>query len=117
MAKVDNTHLESSKLFDVSHLVAVVTGGGSGIGLMITQVMIVTQLTFLILIFSLFQTLVVNGAKVYIIDRREDALQTVVDLYNSGPGQIIPQVMLFSSCSIALTLSSSIDWQNAGRYQ
>lgn len=45
MAKVDNKHLESSKLFDVSHITAVVTGGGSGIGLMITQVSIITQLT------------------------------------------------------------------------
>ena len=41
----------------------------------------------------------VNGAKVYIIDRRGDALQTVVDLYNSGPGQIIPQVIMLHSSS------------------
>ena len=37
-AKADNTFLESSKIFDVSHVTAVVTGGGSGIGLMMTQV-------------------------------------------------------------------------------
>lgn len=36
--KADNTFLESSKIFDVSHVTAVVTGGGSGIGLMMTQV-------------------------------------------------------------------------------
>lgn len=36
------------------------------------------------------QALVANGAKVYITGRREEALQTVVDQYNSGPGKIIP---------------------------
>lgn len=30
--------LKSSNLFDVSHVTAVLTGGGSGIGLMIVQV-------------------------------------------------------------------------------
>lgn len=38
MGKADNTFLESSKIFDVTHVTAVVTGGGSGIGLMMTQV-------------------------------------------------------------------------------
>ncbi len=33
-----NQSLSISKLFDVSRLTAVLTGGGSGIGLMITQV-------------------------------------------------------------------------------
>jgi NADP-dependent 3-hydroxy acid dehydrogenase YdfG len=66
-----NEELKLSKLFDVSHLTAVVTGGGTGIGLMITQ------------------ALVSNGAKVYITGRREDALDQVVKQYNSGPGQII----------------------------
>ncbi|KAE9981705.1 hypothetical protein BLS_007102 [Venturia inaequalis] len=63
--------LKASKLFDVSHVTAIVTGGGSGIGLMITQ------------------ALASNGAKVYITGRREEALQKVVDLYNTGPGKII----------------------------
>lgn len=47
-----------------------VTGGGTGIGLTITQV------------------LVSNGAKVYITGRREEALKGVVDRYNTGPGKI-----------------------------
>ncbi|SLM40744.1 short chain dehydrogenase reductase [Lasallia pustulata] len=66
-----NEDLKSSKLFDVSNCTAVVTGGGTGIGLMITQ------------------ALVSNGAKVYITGRREEALNSVVDQYNTGPGKIL----------------------------
>ncbi len=69
--KADNEQLKGSKLFDVSHVTALVTGGGTGIGLMITQ------------------ALVANGAKVYITGRRQEALQRVVELYNTGPGKII----------------------------
>lgn len=65
-----NDQLQSSKLFDVSHCTAVVTGGGTGIGLMITQ------------------ALVANGAKVYITGRREEALDNVVKTYGSSPGSI-----------------------------
>lgn len=70
--KADMSEFTSSKLFDVSHVTAVVTGGGTGIGLMITQ------------------ALVANGAKVYITGRREETLKKTVELYNKGPGQIIP---------------------------
>ncbi|KAL8970247.1 MAG: hypothetical protein Q9183_001610 [Haloplaca sp. 2 TL-2023] len=66
-----NEDLKINKLFDVSKFTAIVTGGGTGIGLMITQ------------------ALATNGAKVYITGRREDALESVVDQYNTGPGQII----------------------------
>ncbi|KAL6720670.1 hypothetical protein ACLMJK_002595 [Lecanora helva] len=66
-----NEELKASKLFDVSNFNAVVTGGGTGIGLMITQ------------------TLAANGSKVYITGRREDALDKVVEQYNTGPGKII----------------------------
>ncbi len=66
-----NNDLKASKLFDVSHITAVVTGGGTGIGLMITQ------------------ALVSNGAKVYITGRREEALENVVKQYNTGPGKIV----------------------------
>jgi len=66
-----NEQLKASKLFDVSSVTALVTGGGTGIGLMITQ------------------ALVSNGAKVYITGRRAEALDQVVKLYNTGPGKII----------------------------
>ncbi|KAL8877104.1 MAG: hypothetical protein Q9198_004818, partial [Flavoplaca austrocitrina] len=66
-----NEDLKLNKLFDVSNFIAIVTGGGTGIGLMITQ------------------ALVINGAKVYITGRRQEALKSVVDQYNTGPGKII----------------------------
>ncbi|KAF2846218.1 NAD(P)-binding protein [Plenodomus tracheiphilus IPT5] len=70
--KASNDELKSSKLFDVSHVTALVTGGSTGIGLMITQ------------------ALVANGAKVYITSRRDEVLKKTEELYNDGPGQIIP---------------------------
>ncbi|KAH9875794.1 hypothetical protein IAQ61_003258 [Plenodomus lingam] len=70
--KASNDELKGSKLFDVSHITALVTGGGTGIGLMITQ------------------ALVANGAKVYITSRRDEVLKKTDELYDKGPGQIIP---------------------------
>lgn len=74
-----NTGLLASKLFDVSGFKAVVTGGGTGIGLMITQ------------------ALVANGATVYISGRRKEALDTVVEKYSGkgGPnaGKVIAYVV------------------------
>lgn len=68
----DAANFDRSKLFDVSHVTAVVTGGATGIGLMITQ------------------ALVANGAKVYITGRRQKALENAAKTYNTGPGQIVP---------------------------
>lgn len=70
--KASNDELKGSKLFDVSHVTALVTGGATGIGLMISQ------------------ALVANGAKVYITSRREEVLEKTEDMYGTGPGQIIP---------------------------
>lgn len=39
-SKADNEQLNGNKLFDVSHVTALVTGGGTGIGLMITQALV-----------------------------------------------------------------------------
>ena len=65
-----NEQLRASTLFSVKDLTAVVTGGGTGIGLMITQ------------------ALVANGAKVYITGRRQEALESIVEQYSTVPGSI-----------------------------
>jgi FlaA1/EpsC-like NDP-sugar epimerase len=67
--------LQMDQVFNVKDKVALVTGGGSGIGLMITQ------------------TLAVNGAKVYIVGRTEEKLEKVAEVHGKDiPGQIIPIV-------------------------
>lgn len=70
MSRSEEPGFEASKLFDVSHVTALVTGGATGIGLMITQ------------------ALVANGAKVYITGRRGEVLDKTVEMYNKGPGSL-----------------------------
>ncbi|KAF4338048.1 NAD(P)H-dependent oxidoreductase [Fusarium beomiforme] len=65
-----NDDLKAGALFDVSHITAVVTGGATGIGLMITQ------------------ALQSNGAKVYITGRRKEVLEQTQKTYGTGPGSI-----------------------------
>ncbi|KAF2964900.1 hypothetical protein GQX73_g8674 [Xylaria multiplex] len=69
------THeFSAQNLFSVKGFVAVVTGGGTGIGLMATQ------------------ALAANGAKVYITGRRMEALENAAKEHQptGGEGQIIP---------------------------
>ncbi|KAF2722458.1 NAD(P)-binding protein [Polychaeton citri CBS 116435] len=73
----DTHHFHAHKLFDCSKFVAVVTGGATGIGLMITQ------------------ALAANGAKVYIVGRRVEALENAAKTHcpkqsGQGHGEIIP---------------------------
>jgi NAD(P)-dependent dehydrogenase (short-subunit alcohol dehydrogenase family) len=92
MASQSAPLLKSHQLFDVSHVTAVLTGGGSGIGLMITQ------------------ALIANGARVYVVDRRQDALDTVVRLYNTGPGDMIPQDCPAPHSAMPLSKIASGSW-------
>ncbi|KAI0065798.1 NAD-P-binding protein [Artomyces pyxidatus] len=62
--------LTSKSLFDLTGVVAVVTGGGTGIGLMLTT------------------TLIANGANVYITGRRQEVLERIAKTYNDAAAQI-----------------------------
>jgi len=70
---VSTEELGASKLFDVKGYVCVVTGGGTGIGLMAAQ------------------ALAANGAKVYITSRRMEALDNAAKTHEpANGGEIIP---------------------------
>ena len=72
----ENAKFGPTRLFNVEDWVCVVTGGGTGIGLMIAQ------------------AFANNGARVYITGRRPDALQTAVKTWGKAlvhpRGQMIP---------------------------
>ncbi|XXG94248.1 hypothetical protein Hte_000502 [Hypoxylon texense] len=70
----DTYQFDVNKLFGVEGFVAVVTGGGTGIGLMAAQ------------------ALSANGAKVYITSRRKEVLENAAKSHQParGNGQIIP---------------------------
>ncbi|KAK3372187.1 hypothetical protein B0H63DRAFT_527044 [Podospora didyma] len=71
-AAASHNELNRNELFNMKGRVALVTGGGSGIGLMATQ------------------ALAVNGAKVYIVGRSSEKLDKVVETYNKDiEGEII----------------------------
>ncbi|KAK9759845.1 hypothetical protein K7432_016707 [Basidiobolus ranarum] len=69
MSAADLSQFTVGNLFDVSGRVGLITGGGRGIGLMITK------------------ALVANGAKVYIASRRLELIESIaIELTNIGPG-------------------------------
>jgi len=69
--------LSLKSMFDLSGRVALVTGGGSGIGLMIAS------------------GLATNGAKVYIASRRLEMLQNVSSDWAKKGVTLHPYVLLF----------------------
>lgn len=73
-ARESKWNFVANRLFNVQGKVALISGGGSGIGLMAAQ------------------TLAANGAKVYITGRRSEKLDRAVELYSGAPGQIVPIV-------------------------
>ncbi|KXT14433.1 hypothetical protein AC579_8375 [Pseudocercospora musae] len=99
MPGVANEALRAAGLFDVSHIKALVTGGATGIGLMITQ------------------ALVSNGAKVYIVSRRQEVLEKTVELYNTGPGSLHAIVGDVSRKDGALKLAEELGKKESGGIQ
>ncbi|KAL3422736.1 hypothetical protein PVAG01_06892 [Phlyctema vagabunda] len=86
-----NKNFELANVFNVKGRVALITGGGSGIGLMATQ------------------ALAVNGAKVYIVGRTEEKLENVVKAHGQNiSGEIIPIVADITSKSEISRLVSEI---------
>jgi len=72
-SQTNNDQFKLENLFNVKDKVALVTGGGSGIGLMVTQ------------------ALANNGAKVYITGRTQEKLDRVVESHGKkAVGEIIP---------------------------
>ncbi|CAE6406234.1 unnamed protein product [Rhizoctonia solani] len=66
------THLDLDKVLNVEGLIALITGGGTGIGLMMAK------------------GLAINGTKVYIGGRRKDVLDKAVAENGQIKGQIVP---------------------------
>jgi len=92
MPQSNNADFKLTELFDVKGKVALVTGGGSGIGLMATQ------------------ALAVNGAKVYIVGRTEEKLENVVKTHGQDiDGEIIPITADISSKSEIARLVKEIE--------
>jgi NADP-dependent 3-hydroxy acid dehydrogenase YdfG len=93
MSQNNNQHFYLDGVFNVKDKVALVTGGGSGIGLMVKSLFIVRRLSWrqYLNLLQCAQTLAVNGAKVYIVGRTEEKLEKVAELYGKdASGHIIP---------------------------
>jgi len=70
MPEIDLNGQRATNLFDLKGVVAVVTGGGSGIGLMISS------------------TLLANGATVYIIGPKQADLDRICGIYNNASAKL-----------------------------
>lgn len=91
---VQTKQLQASRLFSVEGWVCLVTGGGTGIGLMCAQALAANG------VFSTpFELLTFEsnpnhdtGAKVYITGRRMEVLESAATTHSpaDGPGSIVP---------------------------
>ncbi|KAK0633837.1 hypothetical protein B0T14DRAFT_561381 [Immersiella caudata] len=98
---VETQELQASRLFSVEGWACLITGGGSGIGLMCAQ------------------ALAANGARVYITGRRFEVLETAAKVHSpkSGPGKITPlgpcdvtsKTSLMSLVTSLMSLESRLD--------
>ncbi|KAI9054892.1 hypothetical protein LZ554_002036 [Drepanopeziza brunnea f. sp. 'monogermtubi'] len=92
-----NNNFLLSEVFNVKGKVALITGGGSGIGLMATQ------------------ALAVNGAKVYIVGRTKEKLESVVKNHGQNiAGEIIPLTADVTSKSEIAKLVKEIESREKG---
>ena len=83
--------LRVQKIFSVKDYVCIVTGGGSGIGLMVTQGLAANGRECHDAIFMVLQFNISTGAKVYITGRRMEVLEQAAKSHSpGGEGQIIP---------------------------
>jgi len=90
--KQNNADFKLESLFNVKDKITLITGGGSGIGLMATQ------------------ALAVNGAKVYIVGRTKEKLDRVTETYGKDiAGKIIPIVADISKKDSIASLVKEIE--------
>ncbi|THH11082.1 hypothetical protein EW146_g8168 [Bondarzewia mesenterica] len=98
---MSNEQFEIKSLFNVKDWVCVVSGGGTGIGLMITQ------------------AFANNGARVYILGRREEVLKRTADKYGSSllhpNGKIIPVQCDITSKESIEQMVQHIEWKETHR--
>ncbi|CRG83915.1 hypothetical protein PISL3812_01271 [Talaromyces islandicus] len=88
-----NKDLTAQTIFGIKGLVAVITNGATGIGLMAAH------------------TLVANGARVYIVSRRQDYLQKAAETVNagsSGGGKVVPITADISQTDGVRSISSEL---------
>lgn len=99
VSEVSNTNFTLESLFNVKDKVALITGGGSGIGLMATQ------------------ALATNGSKVYITGRTSEKLERVAELYGgqSAKGEIIPLTADVTDKASIQKLVQEISSRESGR--